>query len=44
LGGEYSGIADQAQQLIAPLGKYAVRNYFVIEPNQRPTDPKLFQP
>jgi hypothetical protein len=44
LGGGYDQIADQAQQLIAPMREYAVWTYFVIEPDQRPIDPSLFQP
>ncbi len=43
LGGGYGDIAEQAQQLVAPLHWYAVRNYFGIEPGQRPIDPNVFK-
>jgi hypothetical protein len=44
LGGGYGGIADKAQQLILPLRYYAWSQYFVITPNQKPTDPGQFRP
>lgn len=44
LGGGYGGIASRAQQLITPLRYYALSEYFVIEPGQKPTDPSSFQP
>lgn len=44
LGPGYADIADRAQRLIAPLRYYAWGDYFVIEPDQTPTDPRLFAP
>ncbi|MBN1886681.1 MAG: hypothetical protein JW850_01775 [Thermoflexales bacterium] len=44
LGGGYDQITDQVQQLIAPMREYALWTYFIIEPDQRPIDPSLFQP
>ena len=44
LGGEYGGIADEAQRLIIPLRYYVWGNYFVIEPGQKPTNPAQFAP
>jgi hypothetical protein len=44
LGGGYGDIADRAQRLILPLRYYAWSEYFVIEPDQKPTDPAQFGP
>jgi hypothetical protein len=44
LGGGYGDIAGKAQRLILPLRYYAWSEYFVIEPDQKPTDPGMFAP
>lgn len=44
LGAGYGSIANQAQRLITPLRYYALGEYFVIQPGQKPTDPNRFQP
>jgi hypothetical protein len=44
LGGQYGGIAKEAQRLIVPLRYYVWGNYFVIEPGQKPTNPAQFAP
>ncbi len=44
LGGGYGGIANQAQQLIAPLQDYALSHYYVIEQGWGQVDPSLFPP
>lgn len=44
LGYGYGGIADQAQQLIAPLTEYSLHHYFSLTPGQGSVDPSLFAP
>ena len=44
LGPGFQGIADEAQQLIAPLGEYSVSHYFAVTPGQGQIDPALFYP
>ena len=44
LGHGYGGIADQAQQLIAPLTDYSLHNYFSLTPGYGSVDPSLFAP
>ncbi len=43
-GGQWGGIADQAQLLIAPLTDYALSHYFIIEQGQGRVDPEIFRP
>jgi hypothetical protein len=44
LGPGYGGIANQTQQLIAPLTNYSLSNYFIVTPGKRVVDPQTFQP
>ncbi|MCA9938883.1 MAG: hypothetical protein KC418_09585 [Anaerolineales bacterium] len=44
LGYGYGNIADQAQQLIAPLTEYNLHNYFSRTPGVGSVDPALFTP
>jgi hypothetical protein len=44
LGTGYEGISRDAERLIKPVWYYAWSEYFVIEPGQKPTDPRQFVP
>jgi hypothetical protein len=44
LGAGFSGIADQAQLLIAPVRDYSLSHYFGYTPGQGAIDPSLFLP
>jgi hypothetical protein len=44
LGGGFGGIANQAQQLIAPVRDYSLSNYFSVTPGVGLIDTTLFQP
>ena len=44
LGGGYSNIADQTQQLIAPLSSYSRSHYFGVTPGVGAVNPSLFPP
>ncbi len=44
LGCCFGGVADQTQQLIAPLGEYSRHNYFVVTPGVGQIDESLFLP
>ncbi len=44
LGGGFGGIADQAQQLIAPVREYSLGNYFGVVPGRGVVEPGLFWP
>jgi hypothetical protein len=44
LGGGFGGIADLAQQLIAPLNQYAQSHYFIYTPGRGTIDPAIFVP
>lgn len=44
LGGQFGGIANQAQRLIAPVADYAVSHYFIIDPGKGQIDAELFRP
>lgn len=44
LGTGYEGISRDAERLIKPMWYYAWSEYFVIEPGQKPTDPRQFVP
>ncbi len=44
LGPGYGGIADQAQQLIAPLEEYSLTHYFEVMTGFGRVDPSLFSP
>ncbi|MCB8976286.1 MAG: hypothetical protein H6657_02545 [Ardenticatenaceae bacterium] len=46
LGGQFAGIADLAQQLIAPMTRYSLQNYFTapVPPAQAPIEPEVYRP
>jgi hypothetical protein len=44
LGDGYGGIADQVQQLIAPMRDYSLSHYFIIKPGIGAIDTDLFPP
>jgi hypothetical protein len=44
LGGGFQGIADLAQQLIAPMSEYSRSHYFEIDPGEGTIAPQLFHP
>jgi len=44
LGGGFGGIADEAQQLIAPVRDYSLTHYFGYAPGRATINPALFKP
>jgi hypothetical protein len=44
LGGGFGGIADETQQLIAPVQDYSLSHYFGYTPGQGGIEPDLFPP
>ncbi|MBP8948912.1 MAG: hypothetical protein KBG73_08725 [Candidatus Promineofilum sp.] len=44
LGSQFGGIANRAQQLIAPLTNYAISHYFIYHPGLGEIDAEIFRP